>query len=207
MKTKRVNLLLVAVILATVMLTAFVPQQAVQAKDDPPKSELVRFTFINKSDQIASLRLYGIYGHSDFYYFLVMPGEAKTFTPVRGEYRSSFYSCGLYVNDEMDLSKQYTLIVPKCGTVANNGNKPPVHLIDGGKIIKLVRVDFVNTTDAYMKVILEGPQTYVFSFNKDQEKSYTISKGDYDYTVYGCGGTFYGTFYAFHGKEFEFKCP
>ena len=206
MKTKRVNLILVAVLLATLMLTTFMPHQAVQAKEDDPKSELVRFTFINKSNRLASLRLYGLYGNTQFYYFLLMPGEAKTFTPVRGEYRSSFYSCGLYVNDELNLSKQYTLVVPKCGTVADNG-KAPANLIDGGKIIKLVKVNFVNKTEAYMKVILRGPQTYVFSFDKDQEKSYTISKGDYDYTVYGCGGTFYGTMYAHHGKEFEFKCP
>ena len=96
--------------------------------------------------------------------------------------------------------------MPERGTVARNG-KAPADLIDGGKIIKLVRVDFVNTTEAYMIVILTGPQTYVFTFDKDQEKTYTISKGDYNYTVYGCGGTFYGSFYAHHGKEFQFKCP
>ena len=106
MYTKRVNIILVAVMMATLLLTAFVPQQAVQAKEDAPKSELVRFTFVNKSDRLASLRLYGLYGNNQFYYFLLMPGEAKTFTPARGEYRSSFYSCALYVNDVMDLSKE-----------------------------------------------------------------------------------------------------
>ena len=58
-----------------------------------------------------------------------------------------------------------------------------------------------------MKVILEGPATYVFTFSKDQDKTYTITKGQYDYTVYGCGGSFTGTFYAQVNKEKVFKCP
>ena len=62
-------------------------------------------------------------------------------------------------------------------------------------------------TDNYMKVILEGPATYVFTFSKDQEKTYTISKGDYTYMLYGCGGSFSGSFYAYHNKVMTFKCP
>ena len=80
-------------------------------------------------------------------------------------------------------------------------------VIDGGMILKLVKVTFVNDTERYMKVIMTGPATYVFSFNKDEEKTYTISKGEYDYTVYGCGGSFKGTFYAQADKVKEFKCP
>ena len=187
------------VMFTSIMLAAFlVPQQAVQAK-----SELVGFTFTNNSDRLASLRLYG---NGQFYYFLLFPGESKYYTPVRGEYDMSFFSCGQYVNKEIDLTKKTTLVVPPCGTVAHNG-KPPAGVIDGGKVLKLVKVTLENETDNYMKVILEGPATYVFTFSKDQEKTYTISKGDYTYMLYGCGGSFSGDFYAYHNKVMTFKCP
>lgn len=198
MKENKIFKLVLSVILASMLLAAFfVPQQIVQAK-----SELVGFTFTNNSDRLASLRLYG---NGQFYYFLLFPGESKHYTPVRGEYDMTFYSCGQYVNKEIDLTKIKTLVVPPCGTVAYN-NKPASGVIDGGKIIKLVKVTFENETDNYMKAILEGPATYVFSFAKDQEKTYTISKGEYTYTLYGCGGSFSGSFYASHNKVMTFKC-
>jgi hypothetical protein len=134
------------------------------------------------------------------------PGETKIYTPVRGEYKMTLFSCGQYTNKELDLSKHKTMIVPKCGYVAFNGKAPPGK-IDAGKIIKLVRVTIENNTDNYMKVILTGPATYVFTFAKDEAKVYTISKGDYDYTMYGCGGTVKGTITAHAHKVIKFKCP
>ena len=187
------------VILASMLLAAFlVPQQAVHAKSD-----LVGFTFKNDSDSLASLRLYG---NGKFYYFYVFPGETKYYTPARGEYDATYFSCGQYINQEFDLTRKYTLVVPPCGTVAYN-NRPPSGVVDGGKIIRLVKVTFENETDRYLKVILQGPATYVFTFNDDQEKTYTISKGEYTYTAYGCGGTFTGNLYARHNKEKTFECP
>lgn len=187
-------------ILASMMLAAFmVPQQAAQAQSD-----LVGFTFINKSDKLASLRLYG---DGDFYYFLLRPGESKYYTPARGVYQMSFFSCGQYTNKELDLTKQTKMIVPPCGFKAYSNKDYHPGVIDGGEIIKLVKITFENATDRYMKVILEGPAVYVFTFDKDQSKTYTISKGDYTYTAYGCGGTFYGSFYAHEGKVYDFKCP
>jgi hypothetical protein len=199
MKKEKIFKFVALLILMSMMLTAFlIPHQDVQAK-----STLVGFTFINKSDRLASLRLYG---NGQFYYFLLFPGESKYYTPVRGEYDVTFFSCGQYVNRELDLTKQYTLVVPPCGTVAYN-KKPPAGVVDGGKILKLVKVTFENETEGYMKVILQGPATYVFSFNKDQDKTYTISKGEYTYTLYGCRGSFNGSFYARHNKVMTFKCP
>jgi len=201
MKNHTLYKLVAFMILASMMLAAFaVPQQAVQAK-----SELVGFRFVNKSDKLASLRLYGEEGV--FYYFLLRPGESKYYTPVRGVYDMSFFSCGQYTNKELDLTKQYTLVVPPCGFKAYSNKDYHPGVIDGGAIIKLVKITFENETDRYMKVILYGPSTYVFTFNTDQSKTYTISKGDYTYTVYGCGGTFYGSLYAHEGKVYGFKCP
>ena len=98
------------------------------------------FTFTNNSDRLASLRLYG---NGQFYYFLLFPGESKYYTPVRGEYDMTYYSCGQYVNKGIDLTKKSTLVVPPCGKVAHTG-KPPTGVIDGGKIIKLVKVTLEN---------------------------------------------------------------
>ena len=199
MKEYKLYKVVAFIVISSILLAALlVPLQQSHAK-----SALVGFRFVNESDRLASLRLYG---NGQFYYFLVFPGEEKYFTPVRGEYDATFFSCGQYVNQEFDLTRKFTLVVPSCGTVAYN-NKPPAGVVDGGKILKLVKVTFENETDGYMKVILEGPATYVFSFNKDQDKTYTISKGEYTYTLYGCAGSFEGSFYAQHNKVKTFKCP
>ena len=200
MKTLKMYKFVSFLILASMLLAAILtPQQIASAKSD-----LVGFTFTNNSDSLASLRLYG---NGQFYYFLVFPGETKYFTPVRGVYDMTFFSCGLYVNKEFDLTKQTKLVVPSCGTKGYHNDQTPAGVVDGGQIIKLVKVTFENETDAYMKVILEGPATYVFTFNKDQDKTYTISKGHYTYKIYGCGGSFTGNLYAHHGKVKEFNCP
>jgi len=200
MNKLQLNKIVSFLILISLLLAAFaLPQQVAVAKSD-----LVRFTFVNKSDHLASLRLYG---NDQFYYFLLRPGETKVYTPVRGEYKMTFFSCGQYINKELDLTKQYTLVVPSCGTYAFTGKKLPPGKIDGGEIIKLVRVTIENDTDKYMKLILTGPATYVFTFGKDEAKVYTISKGEYDYTMYGCGSTYTGTVTAHAHKTMRFRCP
>ncbi len=187
-------------ILAAVMLGAFAaPAQVAQAK-----SALVDFTFVNQSNRIASLRLYGEDG--TFYYFWLRPGESKYYTPVRQVYQMSFYSCGTYVNEPLDLTKKYTFVVPPCGTHAYGKNQPPKTL-DGGKILKLVAVTLVNDTGNYMKLILTGPATYVFTFGSGESKDYTIRYGEYTYTLYGCHGSFTDTFLARAHLVKEFKCP
>ncbi len=132
-------MILTSMILAAVL----VPQQIAYAKSD-----LVGLTFVNNSDSLASLRLYG---NGEFYYFLVYPGETKYYTPVRGEYDVTFFSCGLYVNKELDLTKQTKLVVPSCGTLAYQNNKTPAGVIDGGQVIKLVKVTFENETNGYVE--------------------------------------------------------
>ena len=187
-------------VLAAILLGVFViPAQIVQAK-----SALVDFTFVNQSSRITSLRLYGEDG--SFYYFWLRPGESKHYTPVRQMYQMSFYSCGKYVNEPLDLTKIYTLVVPPCGTHAYGPNQPHKTL-DGGKILKLVAVTLVNDTGGYMKIILTGPSTYVFTFGYGESKDYTIRKGEYTYTLYGCRGSFVDTFTARAHLVKEFKCP
>ena len=188
-------------ILAATLLAAFAaPAQLVQAK-----SALVDFTFVNKSDRIASLRLYGEDG--TFYYFLLKPWETKHYTPVRQMYRMTYYSCGTYANEMLDLTKQYTFVVPKCGTHAFGPHNQPPKALDGGKIMRLVAVRLVNETDGYMKIILTGPATYVFTFSKGESKDYTIRKGEYHYMIYGCHGSFEGTFTSRAHLVKEFTCP
>ena len=68
----------------------------------------------------------------------------------------SFYSCGQYVNKTLDLTKHTKMVVPSCGTRAYNAKKAPANVVDGGEILKLVKVELVNGTDKYMKVILTG---------------------------------------------------
>ncbi|MEW6717505.1 MAG: hypothetical protein AB1345_08385 [Chloroflexota bacterium] len=168
----------------------------------PAKSDLVRLTIINNSNRHISLKLVG----DNFYYLTVEPGDTQIFTPMRGIYTATLYSCGISVSQAFDLTKRQTLIVPTCGTKALKSSPKP-GMIDGGELLKLVKVTFKNKTFGYMTLIFKGPQTYVFSFAKGDVKSFTIPKGKYTYWLYGCGTILTASFHAEANKVKEFSCP
>jgi hypothetical protein len=105
----------------------------------------------------------------------------------------------------LDLNKNQTFVVPDCGDRAFT--EPVGKPIDVGRELKLVRVTFTGEAYGTMVLVLEGTSTYVFSLPKDVDKEYTIPKGEYDYTLYGCGTAGYGTIFADNGKHFTFDCP
>lgn len=143
-------------------------------------ADLVRLTIQNKSNDLVTLRMEG----TQFYYLTVRPGETRVFTPQRGEYSAKLYTCGLFVNKELDLSTSQTIVVPACGTKAFTSDNTGA--IDAGQLIKIVRVHFTNKTDKNLVLILRGPGEYVFYIRKGETKTYTIPKGDYKAEQYGC---------------------
>ncbi len=175
---------------------AVLPQRTVAAAED-----VVRLTINNDGDGDIWLLLNG----PAYYYLHVPVGTTRIYTPKRGVYDYTLYSCGTFVKGELDLTTQKTIDVPACGLKAHTGE--PLNTVDAGKMLNLVDVTFKNKTGRYMLLILEGPSVYVFRFNSGESKEYTIPMGYYSYTLYGCGSTYTGNLYARFHKVKEFTCP
>lgn len=165
------------------------------------KSEQVKFTVENKSDKVFTLRMTG----PENLYLVVEPETVKVFTPLRGLYDVTMFSCGAYADDEIDLTTVKIMVVPKCGS---NGPDQSDKKIDASETIKLVKVTIENdATNSNMVVVMTGPGTFVFSFKAGQKASYTIPRGDYQVTYYACNSSATRTFSAKANKILELSCP
>lgn len=165
------------------------------------KSERVRFTVENNSNKVFTLRLSG----PESLYLVVQPNSDAVFTPLRGEYNMTMYSCGAYASDDLDLSTIKTMVVPACG---ESGPVKSDKKIDASDTIKLVKVTIQNTsTTSNMVVVMSGPGTYVFSFKAGAKASYTIPRGEYTVTYYACSSSATRIFNAKANKMLELGCP
>ncbi len=199
-RMKYLRFMLAGLLSLSVLFVAVIPSQAASLA----QSNLVRFTLENDTAQFAAIRLES---PTAFYYLSAQADETRVFTPVRGEYQYTFYSCGTYVTGTIDLTRQQTLTAPPCGSKIPSGSYTPGH-IDGGDLLKLVRIDLENDTTTSALIILEGPSTFVFTIAKGSTNHYTVPKGTYAYTMYACGTISHGTFYAIkQDKEMTFTCP
>jgi hypothetical protein len=166
------------------------------------KSDLVRLTVDNRSDRSLSISLRG----PSVYFLTVQANSKQVFTIQRGEYDYTLYSCGAVGKETANLNYSKTLVMPVCGGAAKAA-AGQAHQVDLSQAVKVVKVTFTNEATGHMFVILYGPTTYVFSFSKDSEKSYTINRGEYKMIYSGCGKTSNKMITAFSGAEIELKCP
>lgn len=165
------------------------------------KSERVKFTVENNSDKVFTLRLTGPEG----LYLVVDANSTEVFTPLRGVYDMTMYSCGAYANDDLDLTTIKTMVVPECGS---QGPDKSDTKIDASDTIKLVKVTIQNkSTTSNMVVVMTGPGTFVFSFKAGEKANYTIPRGDYNVTYYACSSSATRTFTAKANKLLELSCP
>ncbi|NUM45832.1 MAG: hypothetical protein HUU38_14100 [Anaerolineales bacterium] len=165
------------------------------------KSERVKFTVENNSNKVLTLRMTG----PESLYLVVEAGETEVFTPLRGEYEITMFSCGAYADDELDLTTIKTLVVPACGS---SGPPKSDKKIDASDTIKLVKITIENdATNSTMVVVMTGPGTYVFSFKAGQKASYTVPRGDYKVTYYACNSSATRNFTAKANKVLELSCP
>ena len=166
------------------------------------KSDSVRLVVENKSSGSLYIWLQG----KAFYYFELQSGESELFSVARGEYTYKFKACGDTVTGTIDLTTQSKLVMPVCGGRATSQSRA-AGTYDISSQIKIVKVGFENDSGSRLFIIMTGPTTYVFTFEKGEEKDYTIAKGDYEVQVWGCGR--YGTrnFTAFKGKTLVLDCP
>jgi hypothetical protein len=133
---------------------------------------------------------------------VVKPEESEVFTVMRGKYDQTLRACGDTVESKLDMTSTQTLVMPKCGSKSVTSG-----VIDLGHLIKIVKIKVENESNSKMIVVLEGPATYVFSFDKDQKKDYTVAKGDYKVTYYACGRIGERNFSVYEGKELTLDCP
>ncbi len=166
------------------------------------QSDLVRFTVNNKSDKVFTLRLTG----PETLYLVIDPNSAEVFTPKRGEYTFTMFSCGAYADGELDLTSIKTMIVPACGS--GGPAKDTDQKIDASDTIKLVKITLENkVTNSAMVVVMTGPGTYVFSLKAGQKANYTIPRGDYTVTYYACSSSATRVFTAKANKTLSLSCP
>jgi len=166
------------------------------------KSNLVALIIQNDSSSTAYLWLDG----PTYYYFVVKPGETKTYTVLRGEYFKDVSYCGARDSSIFDLSRHTKLVMPVCGANSRQSPSSP-HVVDITNTIKIVKVTLTNEADSRVLAILTGPSTYVFTLDKDASKDYTIAKGDYEVQYFACGAYSEKEWSAYHKSVLKFKCP
>jgi len=166
------------------------------------KSDVDGLKVVNNSSGYVYLWLNG----PTFYYFAVKPEETKTFTVMRDEYSLDVSYCGARSSSIVDLSVHTALIMPVCGGRATQAAKSP-HVVDVTETIKIVPVTVINEANTKVLAILTGPSTYVFSLQKDEEKDYTIAKGEYNVQYFACGKVGQRTFHANKGSKLKLTCP
>lgn len=186
---------IIALVIVSVVLIAAVPLA---------ESDLVSLVIENDSHDYVTLRLEG----PQFYYLMVPPYSTSTFTIHRGDYTyQKFYACSSFVNTTIDFTKKQTIVVPKCGDKAYNTPKELNPNIDGGKLIKLVKVTFENPYNYNLLLILTGPAEHVFLIEAGNSEDYTIAQGTYQVTQYGCSYLKTFDFYPYANKVKELSCP
>lgn len=193
---KSTLLKIVSFVLVSVILIAAAPQT---------QSDLVSLTIENRSNDYVTYQLQGT--QHQFYYLTVKPYSNGNFTILRGSYTQKFYSCGAFVNTNLDLTKKQAIVVPPCGEKAYKVDKLSHLKVDGGQLIKLVKVTFTNETKVNLTLILSGTSNYVFFIKAGEEVSYTIAKGDYKIQQWGCTYFKDFNFYPYANKEKELTCP
>lgn len=170
-----------------------------------PASDLVRFTVENRDEAGITLRLYATDGSLRGYYLRVEGLSTRIMTPEAGEYTYQLTACGIQVRGTLDLSHNHTWVLPACGNKGGPGTKAP-NTSDVSEVVRLVRVELVNKTSTRIQVNINGPWGYVFVIEGKDSKVVTILKGEYDYTLFACGGVYTGHFLGRANKVQEFDC-
>lgn len=193
MKKSKIITIIVLALVSTLLIAAA-----------PVATDLVSLEIENNSKDYVTYKLDG----PAYYYLMVPPYTTTTYTIVRGDYSEQlFYSCGNFVNTNIDFTKKQTIVVPVCGEKAFNTPEDLNPAIDAGRILKLVKVTFENPYSYDLLLILTGPATHVFTIEAGNSESYTIIQGDYEITQYGCTYMKYWNFYPYANKVKELSCP
>ncbi|HZD57064.1 MAG TPA: hypothetical protein VE136_10095 [Anaerolineales bacterium] len=183
--------------LVVVFLLSAAAPASVQAR-----SELVRLTVINRSAGTVYLSLNG----PALYYLSVKADESEVFTVQRGTYTSSITACGITSKDSLDITSHKKLIMPVCGGRAHGAHGAATK-VDLSEQIKIVPFTIINDSDTQLLAVLTGAGTYAFLLDKDEERDYTIAKGDYDVKIYACRAVTTIEFSSYKDSKLDLRCP
>lgn len=196
---KKVWSLRTIVILSLVM--AFLLSAAAPASVQA-RSELVRLTVVNRTSGNIFLSLKG----PALYYLSVAADESEVFTVKRGTYTSSITACGVTATDSLDMTSQKKLIMPVCGGRAHGAHGAATK-VDLAEQITIVPFTIINSSDTQLLAVLTGAGTYAFLLARDEERDYTIAKGDYDVKIYACGAITTIEFSSYKNSKLDLRCP
>ena len=153
MKIQRtISGIVLLLVLGSLLFVAALPQENVFAQD---------LTISNPSSRDAWLELSG----PAFYNLRVNAGETKVFTPQRGTYNFTLYSCDSYESGVMNLTGNEKIEIDTCG----------------------VRLTINNGSDTDVWLRIDGPMYYNFHVKAGESKIFTPKHGVYDYTLNHCG--------------------
>ena len=173
---------------------------------NPAKDDLARFTVENRTTATSYVYLTGQGGQ----YYLTNPGEeTSVWTVARAEYTYSLYACGIWTSGEIDLTTPEKIVIPDCGSQAWATGQGE-DAIDHGQVLKLTPFSLVNETSTgnlWVAVYGNGV-SYMFHLPDDTPLDITLPRGEFNYTAYGCLGSWTGTFSVdYIGAKHVFKCP
>lgn len=194
---KKVWSLRTIVILSLVAVFLFSAAAPVQAR-----TELVRLTLVNRTSGNIYLSLKG----PALYYLSVGAEESQVFTVKRGTYTSSITACGVTSTDSLDMTSQKKLIMPICGGRAHGAHGAATK-VDLSEQITIVPFTIINSSDTQLLAVLTGAGTYAFLLARDEERDYTIAKGDYDVKIYACGAITTIEFSSYKNSKLDLRCP
>jgi hypothetical protein len=200
MNNRPFHLVILLLVFAALITTAAAPSPV--RGNVAARAEVVRLTVENRSSGSLYVWLTG----PTVYYFEIKSGETEVFAISRGEYTYRFRACGDTVDGTLDMSTQRKLVMPVCGGRATSEAKA-AGTVDISSQIKIVKVSIENDASTRALVIMTGPTTYVFTFERGEEKDYTIAKGDYKVQTFACGRVGTRNFTAYKGKTLVLACP
>ena len=140
----------------------------------------VRLTVTNQSDGKVYLRLEG----EPNYYFTVPGGTTKAFTTDRGEYFYELKACGQTTSGEMDLTIFRNLVVPACGAELQDYSNN--HMVKLDPSFRPMPFTITNGNPKTVYVTLKGPKTYNFRVAGNTTSVYSVTNGEYTYTLSAC---------------------
>ncbi len=150
----------------------------------------VKITFNNQTGEVFWITLKG----KATVYHQAVVGKS-TVELEKGNYNYSYFACGKQTTKGINLKKTETIKL-SCG---GSGGK------DDDAKKGAVKVIIQNNTGGVISLYLVGPETYTFQLPAGKQRI-NIVAGNYQYTVWGCGGVSQGSEKLSGGTTWTWWC-
>jgi hypothetical protein len=177
------------------------PYSNVHAAEVPVEIRPITFNVANLSQHTATIKLTG----PKTYTIKVGGHRTQSFSMFNGVYKYSVYACGLTSTGSVDLTTYKELNIPVCGgSIAGVQSEHEINL----DFTNLVHVMVGNDVGRDAVALFSGPGSYAFYVTTGAPREYTMLRGDYEVSFYGCGnGPEKMEFSAYNNAELVLTCP